>query len=64
LFFLVFLNKTLFKGSSDRFVYVWDVGSRNIAYKLPGHQGSVNAVDFHPTEPISKKINLFLFFKN
>uniref|UniRef100_A0A914MR55 U5 small nuclear ribonucleoprotein 40 kDa protein n=1 Tax=Meloidogyne incognita TaxID=6306 RepID=A0A914MR55_MELIC len=39
-------------GSSDRFVYVWDVGSRNIAYKLPGHQGSVNAVDFHPTEPI------------
>ena len=39
-------------GSSDRFVYVWDTGSRNIAYKLPGHQGSVNAVDFHPTEPI------------
>jgi Prp8 binding protein len=39
-------------GSSDRFVYVWEVGSRRIAYKLPGHQGSVNAVDFHPTEPI------------
>uniref|UniRef100_A0A914GYA5 Uncharacterized protein n=1 Tax=Globodera rostochiensis TaxID=31243 RepID=A0A914GYA5_GLORO len=39
-------------GSSDRFVYIWDVGSRNIAYKLPGHQGSVNAVDFHPKEPI------------
>ncbi|KAF7629884.1 hypothetical protein Mgra_00009112 [Meloidogyne graminicola] len=39
-------------GSSDRFVYIWDVGSRNIAYKLPGHQGSVNAVDFHPSEPI------------
>uniref|UniRef100_A0A915LBB8 Uncharacterized protein n=1 Tax=Meloidogyne javanica TaxID=6303 RepID=A0A915LBB8_MELJA len=43
-------------GSSDRFVYVWDVGSRNIAYKLPGHQGSVNAVDFHPTEPIKFRV--------
>uniref|UniRef100_A0A914EGF9 U5 small nuclear ribonucleoprotein 40 kDa protein n=1 Tax=Acrobeloides nanus TaxID=290746 RepID=A0A914EGF9_9BILA len=39
-------------GSSDRFMYIWDVASRNIVYKLPGHQGSVNAVDFHPKEPI------------
>lgn len=39
-------------GSSDRFTYVWDVTSKNIVYKLPGHQGSVNAVDFHPSEPI------------
>ncbi|KAH7728244.1 Biotin/lipoate A/B protein ligase family protein [Aphelenchoides avenae] len=39
-------------GSSDRFVYVYEVGSRRIAYKLPGHQGSVNVVDFHPKEPI------------
>uniref|UniRef100_A0A915CRC5 U5 small nuclear ribonucleoprotein 40 kDa protein n=1 Tax=Ditylenchus dipsaci TaxID=166011 RepID=A0A915CRC5_9BILA len=39
-------------GSSDRFVYVWEVPSRNIAYRLPGHQGSVNAVGFHPNEPI------------
>lgn len=39
-------------GSSDRFVYIWDVASKNIAYKLPGHQGSINAVDFHPKEPI------------
>ena len=23
-------------------------------YKLPGHQGSVNDVDFHPKEPICK----------
>lgn len=39
-------------GSSDRFVYIWDVPSRRILYKLPGHNGSVNDVDFHPTEPI------------
>jgi len=39
-------------GSSDRYVYVWEVSSRKIAYKLPGHQGSVNAVDLHPKEPI------------
>lgn len=39
-------------GSSDRFVYVWDTTSRRILYKLPGHNGNINDVDFHPTEPI------------
>jgi len=39
-------------GSSDRFVYVWEVASSRIVYKLPGHQGSVNETDFHPNEPI------------
>jgi len=40
-------------GSGDRFVYIWDTTSRRILYKLPGHAGSVNEVDFHPFEPIS-----------
>ncbi|XP_065063671.1 U5 small nuclear ribonucleoprotein 40 kDa protein-like isoform X2 [Rhopilema esculentum] len=39
-------------GSADRFVYVWDTVTRRILYKLPGHDGSVNDVDFHPLEPI------------
>jgi|EP00908_Phaeocystis_cordata_P010184 Prp8 binding protein len=39
-------------GSADNFVYVWDVASKRILYKLPGHSGSVNEVDFHPTQPI------------
>ncbi|XP_057309670.1 U5 small nuclear ribonucleoprotein 40 kDa protein-like [Hydractinia symbiolongicarpus] len=39
-------------GSADRFVYVWDTVTRKILYKLPGHNGSVNDVDFHPDEPI------------
>ncbi|CAH1248663.1 SNRNP40 [Branchiostoma lanceolatum] len=39
-------------GSADRFVYVWDTTSRRILYKLPGHDGSINEVDFHPYEPI------------
>ena len=43
-------------GSADSFVYVWDAKSptppHRIAYKLPGHAGSVNEVDFHPTQPI------------
>lgn len=39
-------------GSADRFVYVWDTTSRRILYKLPGHNGSVNDVVFHPNEPI------------
>lgn len=37
---------------SPGYVLVWDVFSRKILYKLPGHKGSVNDVDFHPTEPI------------
>lgn len=39
-------------GSADRFVYIWDTTTRRILYKLPGHNGSVNDVDFHPKESI------------
>lgn len=39
-------------GSADRFMYIWDTTSRRILYKLPGHNGSVNDVDFHKNEPI------------
>ncbi|KAF6022729.1 hypothetical protein EB796_018975 [Bugula neritina] len=39
-------------GSGDRYVYIWDTTSRRVLYKLPGHEGSVNDVAFHPTEPI------------
>lgn len=39
-------------GSSDKFVYVWDVLSGAIVYKLPGHAGIVTEATFHPTEPI------------
>uniref|UniRef100_A0A8R1DEA0 WD_REPEATS_REGION domain-containing protein n=1 Tax=Caenorhabditis japonica TaxID=281687 RepID=A0A8R1DEA0_CAEJA len=39
-------------GSSDRFCYVWETVAKRIAYKLPGHMGSVNCTDFHPKEPI------------
>jgi Prp8 binding protein len=51
-------------GSADRCVYIWDTTTRNLLYKLPGHHGSVNEVDFHPTEPIiasgSSDKNIFL----
>jgi Prp8 binding protein len=39
-------------GSADSFVYIWDAATKKIAYKLPGHAGSVNEVDFHPSQPI------------
>jgi len=39
-------------GSADAFVYITDTTARRILYKLPGHAGSVNEVDFHPKEPI------------
>lgn len=47
-------------GSSDRYVYVWDTNSRQIQYQLPGHEGTVVAVDFHPEEPISKHYHSIL----
>jgi len=37
-------------GSADANVYVWDVDTGKLAYKLPGHKGAVNAVAFHPVE--------------
>ncbi len=43
-------------GSADRYVYVWDTTTRRILYKLPGHLGSVNDVDFHRIEPIGESI--------
>lgn len=57
LFFNVFATNSYFQlqvaaGSSDRFLYIWDTTSRRVLYKLPGHNGSVNDVDFHRTEPI------------
>eukprot|EP00245_Coleochaete_scutata_P004081 TRINITY_DN16308_c0_g1_i1.p1 TRINITY_DN16308_c0_g1~~TRINITY_DN16308_c0_g1_i1.p1 ORF type:complete len:363 (-),score=58.72 TRINITY_DN16308_c0_g1_i1:310-1398(-) len=39
-------------GSADRMVYMWDVATRRLLYKLPGHTGSVNEAVFHPSEPI------------
>jgi Prp8 binding protein len=44
-------------GSADRFVYIWDTNTRQIQYRLPGHEGSVTSVDLHPEEPISKLIS-------
>ena len=41
-------------GSSDRFVYIWDTNTRTIQYRLPGHDGTVTAVDLHSEEPISR----------
>jgi WD40 repeat protein len=31
---------------------VWDAETTRMLYKLPGHKGSVNGVDFHPKEPV------------
>ncbi|KAI8974749.1 WD domain protein [Pilobolus umbonatus] len=39
-------------GSADRTVVIWQVDTRKILYKLPGHKGCVNDVDWHPKEPI------------
>ncbi|EJU06670.1 WD40 repeat-like protein [Dacryopinax primogenitus] len=39
-------------GGADRTVTIWEVDSGKVVYKLPGHKGTVMAVDFHPKEPI------------
>lgn len=39
-------------GSADGMVNVWESHSAKLMYKLPGHKGCVNDVDFHPKEPI------------
>ena len=37
---------------SENDVIIWSTTTRKILYQLPGHQGSVNCVDFHPQQPI------------
>lgn len=49
-------------GSADKFLYIWDAETTKISYKLPGHTGSVNCVDFHPTEPISNFFSFVVIF--
>lgn len=45
-------SKHVISASADRVVYVYRVrDSVNVA-RLPGHQGSVNTVAWHPTEPV------------
>eukprot|EP01090_Pellita_catalonica_P017427 TRINITY_DN5259_c0_g1_i1.p1 TRINITY_DN5259_c0_g1~~TRINITY_DN5259_c0_g1_i1.p1 ORF type:complete len:279 (+),score=45.50 TRINITY_DN5259_c0_g1_i1:405-1241(+) len=39
-------------GGADRMVQVWRVRDEKLLYKLPGHKGTVNEVDFHNDEPI------------
>ncbi|ESK89484.1 u5 snrnp complex subunit [Moniliophthora roreri MCA 2997] len=45
-------GKRVAVGGADRMVCVWEVESGRVEYKLPGHKGTVTAVDFHPREPI------------
>lgn len=39
-------------GSADRCVHVWSAKTGAPEYRLPGHDGSVNEVALHPTEPM------------
>ena len=45
-------GKLVSGGSSDGMVHVWNVATGELTYSLPGHDGTVNEVAFHPTEPI------------
>jgi len=58
-------------GAGDRTMVIWDTVTQKILYKLPGHKGCVNEVDFHPREPIGRSnmpysiaryIFLFIFY--
>lgn len=39
-------------GSADRAVNIWNTSTHQLVYKLPGHNGCVNDVQFHPIQPI------------
>jgi len=52
-------GKRIAAGGGDRTVTIWDVDTRKLLQKLPGHKGAVNDVRFHPSgDPISKSIVL------
>src|SRR4051812_32638473 len=35
-------------GSADKTVNIWEAATGKLLYRLPGHKGAVNDVDFHP----------------
>ncbi|KAG2375272.1 hypothetical protein C9374_009895 [Naegleria lovaniensis] len=43
---------SLISTGAESDVIIWNTTSRKIVYQLPGHQGSVNCVHFHPQQPI------------
>ncbi|RDA84734.1 hypothetical protein CP532_5239 [Ophiocordyceps camponoti-leonardi (nom. inval.)] len=43
-------GKRIAAGSADGTVLVWSTDTGKLLYKLPGHKGAVNCVDFSPTE--------------
>ncbi|UVC54534.1 U5 snRNP-specific subunit [Theileria orientalis] len=45
-------NSIICSGSSDQFVYVFDTVDQKLLYQLPGHLGTVNDVQLHPSYPI------------
>jgi Prp8 binding protein len=48
-------GKLVSSGSSDTpscHVHIWEARTQQLVYKLPGHKGTVNEVNFHPKEPI------------
>ncbi len=49
-------------GSADRSVVVWSIPRQRIVYKLPGHKGCVNEVDWAGTvlSSASNDHNIFL----
>lgn len=46
-------------GGGDGSVAVWELDTKKLLYKLPGHRGTVNDMRFSPnaTEPISKRFS-------
>ncbi len=45
-------NLKIISGSNDATTVIWDFYTRKLAYKLPGHSGIVNDVDWHPYEDV------------
>jgi Prp8 binding protein len=48
-------------GSGDRSVVVWEFATGNIVYKLPGHKGCVNDVDWAESMILSASNDKTLF---
>jgi len=44
-------------GSANRQVYIYDVTSTQLLYRLPGHRGAVHEAVMHPKEPIVASVS-------
>jgi len=50
--FFLSVEKWIVSGSADKYIYIWDLNTKELVQKLEGHKDVVVGVSSHPTKGI------------